>query len=324
MMHILHSTALRYFVEVANTGSIAEASARLHVAASAISRQIAKLEYEVRAQLFDRQPRGMTLSSAGEALLGYARKSLLEAEQIVREIDGAQHSLASVVRLACSEGFAIEFLPSLIHRFRQINPRVHFELSVTRPADATQLVRTGDADLALTYSLTVQSGVNIVHACRAPVFALMRSDHPLAKRRQLSLAEIAEHALILSEPGTTIRTLIDVAAGAEGIALTPIFVTNNSQALYRYAQLSGTITFSGALTVRGKPQSDALVAVPLAGKVQQRRVEVQTMTGRTLPVAVREFADFLVAELKRVPGIARETRTSRRAGPAINERFPAQ
>ncbi|CAD6519990.1 hypothetical protein LMG27952_01233 [Paraburkholderia hiiakae] len=311
MAHILHSTALRYFVEVANSGSIAEASVRLHVATSAISRQIAKLEYEVNAQLFDRQSRGMTLSSAGEALLGYARRSLLEAEQIVHDIDSAQNSLASVVKLACSEGFATDFLPSLIHLFRQINPRVHFELAVTRPADATQLVRTGDADLALTFSLTVQTGVHIMHACRAPVFALMRSDHPLAKRRQLSLAEIAEHELLLSEPGTTIRTLIDVAAGAEGIALAPVFVTNNSQALYRYAQLSGAITFSGALTVRGKQQNDALVAVPLAGKVHQRRVEVQTMTGRILPVAVREFADFLIAELKRVPGMARETRTPR-------------
>ncbi|CAG9268635.1 LysR family transcriptional regulator [Paraburkholderia unamae] len=313
MTHILHSTALRYFVEVANTGSIAEASVRLHVASSAISRQIAKLEYEVHAQLFDRQSRGMILSSAGEALLGYARRSLLEAEQIVHDIDSAQNSLASVVKLACSEGFATDFLPSLIHVFRQTNPRVHFELSVTRPDDATRLVRIGDADLALTFSLTVQTGVNIIHACRAPVFALMRRDHPLARRRRLTLSEIAEHPLLLSEPGTTIRTLIDVAAGAEGIALTPVFVTNNSQALYRYAQLSGAITFSGALTVRGKQQSDALVAVPLAGKVQQRRVEVQTMMGRALPAAVREFADFLVAELKHVPGMVRETRASRQA-----------
>lgn len=313
MTHSLHSTALRYFVEVANTGSIAEASTRLHVASSAISRQIAKLEYEVRAPLFDRQSRGMTLSSAGEALLSYARRSLIEADQVVHDIDNVQNSLASVVKLACSEGFATDFLPELIHMFRQINPRVHFDMSVTGPNDATQRVRTGDADLALTFSLTVQTGVNIVHAYRAPVFALMRSDHPLAKRRQLTLPEIAGHELLLSEPGTTIRTLIDVAAGAAGIALTPVLVTNNSQALYRYAQLSGAITFSGALSVRGKLQNDALVAVPLAGKVHQRRIEVQTMMGRTLPIAVREFADFLVAELKRVPGIARESPKPRRA-----------
>lgn len=305
MSHGLHSTALRYFVEVAHTGSIAEASARLHVASSAISRQIAKLEDEVRAPLFDRQSRGMTLSSAGELLLGYARRSLLDAEQIVRDIDGARNSLASIVKVACSEGFATDFLPSLIHVFRQINPCVHFELSVTNPNDATQRVRTGDADLALTFSLTVQTGVNIVHACRAPVFALMRCDHPLANRRRLTLAELADHELLLAEPGTTIRTLIDVAAGAEGIALTPVFVTNNSQALYRYAQLSGAVTFSGALSIRGKLQNDGLVAIPLAGKVQPRRIEVQTMVGRTLPASVREFADFLVAELKRVPGMAR-------------------
>lgn len=303
MTHSLHSTALRYFVEVANTGSIAEASVRLHVASSAISRQIAKLESEVRAPLFDRQSRGMTLSEAGQTLFAYARRSLLEAQEVVRDIDSARNTLASTVKVTCSEGFATDFLPSLIHAFRQANPRVTFELSVTGPAEATRRVCTGEADLALTFSLTVQTGVNIVHACRAPVFALMREDHPLAKRRKLTLAEIADYELLLAEQGTTIRTLIDIAAGVEGVALSPVFVTNNSQALYRYAQLSGAITFSGSLSIRGRLQNDGLVAVPLAGKVQRRRIEVQTMIGRALPASVREFADFLVAELKRVPGM---------------------
>ena len=62
MAAFLHGLALRYFVEVARTGSISDASARLHVAVSAISRQIAKLENETGAPLFERRPRGMALS----------------------------------------------------------------------------------------------------------------------------------------------------------------------------------------------------------------------------------------------------------------------
>ncbi|WP_043173162.1 helix-turn-helix domain-containing protein, partial [Burkholderia ambifaria] len=57
MAAFLHGLALRYFVEVARTGSISDASARLHVAVSAISRQIAKLESELGAPLFERRPR---------------------------------------------------------------------------------------------------------------------------------------------------------------------------------------------------------------------------------------------------------------------------
>lgn len=63
----LHGIALRYFVEVARTGSISDASARLHVAVSAISRQIARLESDLGVALFERRPRGMSLSEIGRA-----------------------------------------------------------------------------------------------------------------------------------------------------------------------------------------------------------------------------------------------------------------
>jgi DNA-binding transcriptional LysR family regulator len=61
-------TALRYFSETANSRSIRAASERLHVSASAISRQIAKLEHELRAPIFDRHAEGMKLTPAGEIL----------------------------------------------------------------------------------------------------------------------------------------------------------------------------------------------------------------------------------------------------------------
>src|SRR5262249_41107543 len=72
-------TALRYFSETAHSCSIRAASERLHVSASAISRQIAKLEHELRAPVFDRRAKGMTLTPAGLLLLG-------EVDGIVRRI----------------------------------------------------------------------------------------------------------------------------------------------------------------------------------------------------------------------------------------------
>ena len=70
MQHI----ALRYFLEVARTGSITEASAQLNVSGSAISRQISRLETELAVELFERRPRGMVLSPAGELLVKHIRR----------------------------------------------------------------------------------------------------------------------------------------------------------------------------------------------------------------------------------------------------------
>ena len=72
--HLLQDTTLRYFLAVAQSGSLTEASARLHVAASALSRQIAGLEAQLGSPLFERHPRGMVLTAAGEILAAQGRK----------------------------------------------------------------------------------------------------------------------------------------------------------------------------------------------------------------------------------------------------------
>lgn len=86
----LQETALRYFCEVARCGSLMQASERLHVAASAISQQIAGLEQALGTALFDRHPRGMVLNAAGEILATHARRASLDAERAVKEIMALQ------------------------------------------------------------------------------------------------------------------------------------------------------------------------------------------------------------------------------------------
>jgi DNA-binding transcriptional LysR family regulator len=77
----MQSSALRYFLEVARTGSVSAAAQRLRVAASAVSRQIANLEKELDALLFERRARGMIMTQAGETLAAYAQRLALENEQ---------------------------------------------------------------------------------------------------------------------------------------------------------------------------------------------------------------------------------------------------
>ncbi|WP_144143266.1 LysR family transcriptional regulator [Paraburkholderia sp. BCC1884] len=294
----LHGIALRYFVEVARSGSISDASARLHVAVSAISRQIARLESELGVALFERRPRGMALSEAGERLLVYAQRSLLEAAHVMKEIGGLESLHGSMIRVASSEGFAADFLPGALASFRRQYPGIDFTLSVMSPGEATRRVREGDADLALTFSLAPEKGVKVEHTERAPVFVLLRADHPLAVRAKVSLADLQRYPLVLPEPGTTIRQLIDITCALEGILLEPDLTCDNSAAMYRYAQKSGAIMFTGLLSVRDRYADDGFVVMPLVHpQMRQRSIQVQTMAGRELPPSVRAFRDHLIVEI---------------------------
>jgi DNA-binding transcriptional LysR family regulator len=290
----MDNTALRYFLEVARSGSLSKASERLYVAVSALSRQIAKLEEEVGAALFERHPRGMVLSDAGRLLAAHAQRSLLDAERVTEEIRGLSNGGRATIRVASSEGVAPHFLPQVFARFLKTWPATHFQLDVSAPAVATQRVRDGTADLAVCFSIAPEKDIHVQYSQRAPIFALVRSDHPLGSRESVSLADLAAWPLAIDQQGVTIRQLFDIACSLEGLVFEPVFVSNYHAALQSFVRQTDAFTLTGYVTVRSRLKADGLAAVPIVNpELHQRTLQVQTMAGRMLPQPVIAFVDLL-------------------------------
>ena len=98
---MLHSRLLTYVDEVARTGSIRKAASHLNVAASAISRQILALETELGTPIFQRLPRKLILTAAGEVLVGHIRQTLKEltrAQSKIEELKGLRRGEITVAR----------------------------------------------------------------------------------------------------------------------------------------------------------------------------------------------------------------------------------
>lgn len=297
----MHDASLRYFLEVVRVGSIAEASERLNVAASAISRQIAKLEAELGTPLFERRPRGMVPSAAGELLAQHARRTLLGAEQVIAEVRRLKGLERGLVRVGCTEGFATDFVPGAIGQFRETYPGISFEMHVSTPRTITRMVREGDMDIGLSYGFAPDPSVRIEHAGSAPLMALMAPDHPLAGRPFVTLADIAAFPLGLPAEDTTARQLFDLACGTEGIVMEPVLITNYIAGLWRFAEVAGGITMTGRITAISRISPFQLRALPLRTKAaNERRYELQTMLGRVLPEAVQAFVAYLKAQLARI------------------------
>ena len=95
----LLSTPMRYFMEVAQAGSVNQAAVRLFVAASAVSRQIAKLEDGLNTPLFERHRQGMVLTAAGQRLAGHLRNTVLDADHVLDEVRSLGGQVAARVRV---------------------------------------------------------------------------------------------------------------------------------------------------------------------------------------------------------------------------------
>ncbi|MGO2354400.1 MAG: LysR family transcriptional regulator [Marinomonas foliarum] len=297
----MNDISLKYFHAVAKTGSLSAASEEMHVAVSAISRQIAQLEEKLQLTLFERKARGMALTPAGDILYTYALRNTLEFKNVMSEMKGISNIQQQSIALACPEGMAWDFLPHIITQFRLEYPSARFSLQVVDSSRATQLVRDGSVDAAFTFNLQPEQGVEVSLQVPSPVVALLSKKHPLASQQEISIRDLTEYPIATSEPGTTLSYLFEIACHIEGVQVIPALSSSSVGAIYTFVcESDNAIALCGELTVARRAQNDGLVILPIRDpSLAQRSLQVQIMSRRKLPVIVRYFLSHLTESLKK-------------------------
>jgi len=295
---LLQDTAVRYFLEVAQSGSLTEASARLHVAASALSRQIAGLEEQLGTPLFERHPRGMVLTAAGEILAAHARRAGLDADRALGEIAALQGLRAGQVRLATSDAFANELLPRLCVEFQRTHAGIAFSVQSLPTPQVPEAVRAGTVDIGVCFSRAPQKDIHVEYRQSAPVLAVLPPGHPLAAAPRVTLARMAQYPLGLPPPETAVRQMVDIACGRQGLRLAPVIESNHAKTLLNFVAHGGGVSVSSEVSARYMVAAGLVLARPLADVgMDLRDIEVQTLAGRSLPVAARAFLELLKERL---------------------------
>ena len=188
---------MRYFVEVARSGSVNQAAARLFVASSAVSRQIAKLEDSLGTPLFERHARGMALTPAGERLLSEARVVLDRREHLIGVASSLERRVENRLVVAIDELYPEHALGALFADFARHFPFVELELLFPLMEDVSRMVQSGAADLGVMWRqevLPTELGFQTIGW--VPLKLVCGRDHPLAKAR-VEWEELKRHRQIL-------------------------------------------------------------------------------------------------------------------------------
>lgn len=298
----LQNTGLRYFLEVVRCGSISEAANRLNVAPSAISRQIACLESILETVLFERHARGMIPSAAGELLAAHTKKVAFDSERVLSEINSLKGLRGGFIRIAATEGFAIDFLPRLMAEFQADYQSVQFQLVVRNAAGVRRAVREGEVDFGVAYSRVPEKDIQVLYEQTAPMFVVVRTGHPLARFRQLALSQLQDSRVVLPEQDSTARQLFDIASSQQKLNFEPLLTCNFLASLWNFVLFSNCVMLSSEITCRYRVLQGELAAIPLRDKVLSgRRVEVISLIGRKFSKVTEVFLDKLKRELPPPP-----------------------
>ena len=183
---------LRYFVAVAELGSISRAAQKLFIAQPPLSLQIKQLEDEVGTPLLIRYPRGVRLSPAGETFLAEAKDILLRADRAVRLARQTDNAAGGVVRIGYVPTAGHTILPRLIRLLRQRRPECDIEVSEMTTAQQIQALRYHEIDVGLVRP-PLEAGPVVVAAKLSDSFCLaIPKGHPLVGDAALDLRSAAQ------------------------------------------------------------------------------------------------------------------------------------
>lgn len=202
---------LEAFVAVADRANFRRAAESVHLSQPALSRRIAKLETALGVRLFERTTRAVSLTAVGREFARKARVLLDDLEQALlgtREI-AATHG--GEVTVACVPSAAYYYLPGFLRRYRARFPRVRVRVVDEAANTVLGTVIRGEADFGINFIGAQEPDIEFAALLEEPFVAACPRDHPLARRRQVTWDELAQHDYLALGRSSGNRVLLDNA-----------------------------------------------------------------------------------------------------------------
>lgn len=196
---------LRYFIALADLRHFGRAAEACHVSQPTLSTQLKKLEDELGVQLIERAPRQVMLTPAGRDILERARRVIAEVEQMRETARRTADPEAGSVRLGLFPTLGPYLLPHVVPNIRRRFPRLELLLVEEKTENVLQMLREGRLDAGVLALPLHEEWLEIEALFEEPFLLALPNGHPLAKQRELKLAELSQQHLLLLEDGHCLR-----------------------------------------------------------------------------------------------------------------------
>lgn len=273
----LHHLAI--FHAIAETGSMSAGAERMHISQPAVSRELKEFERRMGVLLFERMPRGMRLTEAGEMLRDYATR-LFEiarmAEAAVRELSEARQGQLSI---GASNTIGTYILPHLVARFRHAYPGIRISMFVGNTEQVSQGVSDLRFMLGFVEGPVHMPGLQMEPFSKDEIVPVVSSNHPLNRKKRLRNADLSGQPLLMREPGSGTRELIELCLHRHGILPGGIVEFGNTESIKQAVLHGGGIAWLPRVCTHRELVDGDLVKLPLKRLAIQRWLNVIRRSG---------------------------------------------
>ena len=292
-------TDLRLFVAMAEERNLTRGAARAFLAPSSASHRLRRLEDALQTPLFDRQPRGLEPTRAGEALLRHARQVFACIEQMHAELSPYASGIRGQVSLWANTHATHSYLPDDLAGFLKRHPQVSVSLEERTSTEIAMAVAHGEIDVGVLADAGAQgAGVVLWPYRQDRLVLIVPQGHALAQRASVAFAEVLDQAFVMLHSGSAIHTFTMNAAAALGRHLDVRIQVRSFEAVCRMVGAGVGIGLVPRSAVPRAGLSEPPVVVALDEAWAQRDLQVCVRQG----VALSGFASALVQHLRASSG----------------------
>lgn len=293
-MNLMELKQIQYFIEVALREHVTEAAHDLHVAQSAISRQIVNLESELGVPLFIREGRNVKLTPIRRIFLEHMQHAMKVIETAQREVEEYTEPDRGTIRIGFPSSLATYMLPNVISAFRESYPYVKFQLKQGSYHQLVDAVVKGEMDMALIgpvpkHNKNIKTDILFVDE----IVALLPSNHPLAENTLLKLSQLKNDSFVLFPEGFILRYIVVSACQFQGFQPKVSFEGEDIDAIKGLVSAGLGVSLIPEITlIENLPRST--VKLHIMEQQVTRTVGIITPSERKLLPTEKTFYDFII------------------------------
>jgi len=293
---------LHVFKVAAEGLNFTRAARELHISQPAVTQHIKQLEEHYGQALFVRGPAGLSLTASGELLYEHALRAATAEADLEARLRTDDRSLRGTLKIAASTSIAQYLLPRWLGDFAQAHPQVRLDLRMGNTEEVGAALSAGRVELGLIEGFYSRREFKSERFMEDEIVVVAAPSHPLAKKKELSLGDLAAAPWVLREPGSGTREVVERALKRVRVnpkKLHTVLESWSSETIKGLVETGAGVAFLSRLALRHEIAAGALVVLPVAGLQIRRALQVLRPQGPPLNGLAGHFARFVFEAAQR-------------------------